>query len=658
MSRFSSFDRAHSEGAARVLHKLFPSDAVRGRVLEVLADSVTTAHTIDPNGWGVTLQRSGLRLNVGRGAALSLGPDRLCVVFDGRELDAATRRSLKGVDLEAPGRLKTAPYAASATLTGEQIEPLWPRLQAAHKKFVREAAQGFGSRAPVSPTWRDAHSPGVLAFLSRELGQALPVPAYAAPLQRPQKAIPTSFDAAALLTGAMAARGLSFPAEHLATFFTALSSKGLVILSGPSGVGKTALATAFAALLPQPGEGDAGLVRIEDDVVQSGRLPLPPTALRYLEALRPGETRSALVIADGAAYGAKMVGEVACQAHLQLRGVARKWLAANRGAAFQIETEWDDETLRPTFRFLAQAKAGGEAGANHLFLPVRPDWRDEKPLLGYFNPLGNRYEWTPFLRFLLHADAGFRAGDGLAYFVIFDEMNLARLEWYFADLLSILEAGRDDTGRTREPLRFDFDPKGTGELPPRELFLPPNLFFVGTINADESTQSLSPKVLDRAWVLEAPGVNFANYPPIGSGFNASEWQKRRLLELFTRGGRFAVPDKALIAEQLALHPTRRDELARLNTALEAHGAGFGFRVFDEILTFCAVARENELLGNESVAFDSAIALKIAPRLRGGRGQAEGALKALLEWSEALQLPRTAGAARKLLGQLERDGFLP
>jgi hypothetical protein len=140
--------------------------------------------------------------------------------------------------------------------------------------------------------------------------------------------------------------------------------------------------------------------------------------------------------------------------------------------------------------------------------------------------------------------------------------------------------------------------------------------------------------------------------------SASKAHRRQLLELFTRGPRFASPDKALVAAQLEAHPARRDDLSQLNSALESSGAGFGFRVFDEILTFCAVAAQNGLFESENAAFDAAVALKIAPRLRGSRGQVEAALKSLLAWSDARKLDQTVRATRKLLAQLERDGFLP
>jgi hypothetical protein len=649
------FNRAEAQSARRIVEKLFPDAEIRRFVLDVLSGSLDVAHQAGATNWGVTLHKNALKFNVGRGAALGFATGRVEVVFDNRVLGSKARQTLQNeADYKAPGRLKTAPHAASIAFEAAKIGQLWPLLENAHHQFVQEAAHGFQSRAPQSPTWRDAHSPGVLSYLRGELEREIPDPAYFVPPQPETITSELVFDAQKMLSGAMASRGLCFPDSHLAAFFTALSSKGFVILSGPSGTGKTALALAFTNLLPRPGE-DAPALQLNAEMVQNGQLPLPGTATRYLQLPQHGEIRPATIICDGAAHTCKIVGENGA-ARLQLRGAARRFLAQNADEAFGLESEWDAEAPYPTFRLLRRAKVAAQK-SNHLFLPVRPDWRDEKPLLGYANPLANRYEWTPFLRFLVAADARFRAGDGSAHFVVFDEMNLARVEWYFADLLSVLEAGRDENGRAREPLRFDFDPRSTGELPPRELFLPPNLYFVGTINADETAQPLSPKVLDRAWVLEAPPIDFCNYPPVPSDFSIPDAHKHQFLEIFTRSGQFAVADKTLVTSQLEKFPARRDDLTNLNRALENHGVGFGFRVFDEILTFCAVARQNGLWENENSAFDAAIALKIAPRLRGSRAQIEKPLQALLSWSEARNLEQTRRAATRMLAQLERDGFL-
>src|SRR6185369_11084180 len=87
-------------------------------------------------------------------------------------------------------------------------------------------------------------------------------------------------------------------------------------------------------------------------------------------------------------------------------------------------------------RLFADALTGGAPG-QYLLLPVRPDWTDGTALLGYHNLLTDRYVSTPFLD-LLHAAAQPENRER-AFFVCLDEMNLARVEHYFADLLSAME---------------------------------------------------------------------------------------------------------------------------------------------------------------------------------------------------------------------------
>ncbi len=649
------FSRADPQCAARTFAKIFADDAICRLATEILAASIVAAHTIDANGWGTTLDARAVRLNVGRGAALAYGTRELVFVLDSRVLDDETCQIL-GCEAKCETGFSTlAPHATRASFEAARLPALWPLVQNAHLEFVAQAARGFASRAPRPNAIQDAHSVGVTAFLRAELGSIVADPAYI--LAPPAPAIEPVLDASQLLQDAMKNAGLQFPGAHLAAFFTALSAKGLVIRSGPSGVGKPGLALRFAELLPNPGAAQSDLIRLDHAHLEAG-LPLPDAATRFFPMPRAGETRAATLVCDGAAHPAQIAGSNG-GARLKFRGAARKWFAAHEGESFALESDFESENARPTFRLLRAPISSAEDASNHLFLPVRPDWRDEKPLLGYFNPLANRYEWTPFLRFILRADAGFARGDGLAYFVVLDEMNLARAEWYFADFLSILEAGRDQNGRTKEPLRLDFDARATGELPPPTLFLPPNLVFVGTINADESAPALSPKILDRAWVLEAPSADFRAYDAQrDENWSASESQKQRLLALFTRDGRFAVPNKSLVAAQLEKHPARREDLAVLNDALQPFGAGFGFRVFDEILTFCALGAQNGLFETEKAAFDCAVSLKIGARFRGARGALDEALRAFLTWSEARQLRQCAFKAHQLLVQLERDGFLP
>lgn len=332
----------------------------------------------------------------------------------------------------------------------------------------------------------------------------------------------------------------------------------------------------------------------------------------------------------------------------------------------------------------------GNLNTNWLFMSVRPDWRDSKSLLGYYNPLIGNYEWTPFLRFLLKVVSSYKKGDGLAWFVLLDEMNLAHVEYYFADILSVIESGRE-RGWSREPLRFVYPEDAKGNLPPAEIFLPPNLYFVGTVNIDETTHAFSPKVLDRAFTLELTEADFSTYFPnvAGKEVKLNETIQQRLLEHFTFNKQFANITKQCIGNYLDSKPQVRVWLQNLNSSLRQYNMHFGYRVFDEIVAFLSVAESNKLfedLGGFEAAFDLAILMKVLPKFHGSRGKLEAPLCVVLAWcidpdtpqeetiSDALKgietstdlveeleglkyrYPATAERVRRMLYLLYIDGF--
>ena len=290
-----------------------------------------------------------------------------------------------------------------------------------------------------------------------------------------------------------------------------------------------------------------------------------------------------------------------------------------------------------------------EAGPNYVFLSVRPDWRDGKPLLGYFNPLTNRYQTTELLQFLLAAQSAWQhhPSTGKPLFVILDEMNLSHVEYYFADFLSVLEGGRSADGLTRETIRLCPEvgpptdqasvPTGSPDIP-SELRLPPNLYFVGTVNVDETTRAFSPKVLDRAFTIEMTEVDFERYPGAkGVGLSQAEEAnlKQGLLHAFARDNRFAVIDKGQVVSFAGTHKGYRSHLGSLKDLLEPHDLHFGYRVFDEIVAFCANAEDNGLweeVGGLDCAFDCAVLMKLLPKFHGPRSKLELPLRLVLAWA--------------------------
>lgn len=144
----------------------------------------------------------------------------------------------------------------------------------------------------------------------------------------------------------------------------------------------------------------------------------------------------------------------------------------------------------------------GEAiGAEVVTVTVQPNWTDSQDILGYYNHKDGSYIHTPFLDALIGANKK----DDKMYFIVLDEMNLAHIEYYFSSVLSAMET-EDRLIRLRSGFgRRDRKEDETKDESEQELFeikLPTNVQFVGTVNMDELSKSISPKVLDRSCVIE------------------------------------------------------------------------------------------------------------------------------------------------------------
>ena len=314
----------------------------------------------------------------------------------------------------------------------------------------------------------------------------------------------------------------------------------------------------------------------------------------------------------------------------------------------------------------SQKQTEGECKTcTHLFLSVRPDWRDSKALLGYYNPLTGNYESTPLLRFLQQACEDYKNNKDKAnpYFVILDEMNLAHVEYYFADFLSVLESGRDEEGWTKEALRLhsfsqSLRDQDGNEIPPT-LPLPPNLYIIGTVNIDETTYMFSPKVLDRAFTLEFREVNFSNYPPEVDEKRAKEIAEKireneEFLRNFRNDGKFyaVVADKDKVKKALQALGNKKAELEKLNGILQPYDLHFGYRVLDEIALFVQNAiNAPDVIGklNDNKALDYAVLMKVLPKFHGPRQKLEKPLREVLKWAAEENVPDWVKDTSKPIG---------
>ncbi len=258
-------------------------------------------------------------------------------------------------------------------------------------------------------------------------------------------------------------------------------------------------------------------------------------------------------------------------------------------------------------------------GIHFLQIAVEPRWDSPQDLLGFYNYIEKRYRATDLARLLVHMDpyetaqlAKSGRGDHMAL-VLLDEMNLARVEYYFSEFLSRLEARPPVAEADEERKRKDaLIPMDIRKLK-REIALFPshNVLFAGTMNDDESTQALSDKVLDRSNVLQfAAPRNFDSSSSAALGDVAPDEQAQRFVEWRS----WVTPDNRLGDADQA----RADDLIKkLAGIMEGVGRPFGHRLRDAILAYAANYPDDGPSGSDvRVPLADQIEFRVMPKLRG------------------------------------------
>jgi len=320
------------------------------------------------------------------------------------------------------------------------------------------------------------------------------------------------------------------------------------------------------------------------------------------------------------------------------RNLAHRLIASTATKPFVILTGRTGTGKTRLAEYLGEWMAGRD---RCLIQPVGADWTDNRNVVGYFNPLVNHYESTSILNFILKAQNDL----GRPYFLVLDEMNLSHVEYYFADFLSAMESER------KVPLHARPDSvslSGTGgdsdaENIDRRLPVPPNLFVVGTVNVDETTKMFSPKVLDRANVIEfeITSSEFSSFiDSIGDedgstselgDIEPSEREGEKFLNLSyaarsvdANGGSANLPPLPEVRGS-----SFRDALKSVFGIMERESAQFGYRTGAEALRY---ARVDHCLSEGDwdwkASFDDQMVQKVLPKLHGGKDELLDLLVAL------------------------------
>ena len=262
-------------------------------------------------------------------------------------------------------------------------------------------------------------------------------------------------------------------------------------------------------------------------------------------------------------------------------------------------------------QWFAESVGATEENGQFALIPIRPDWNDGSDLLGYRDIKGE-FQKGPLTKVIE------RAFDNpeLPYFVLLDEMNLARVEYYFSDILSVMESRKWEDGKIVSSNLL------TKEHADIDIKLPNNLYIIGTVNMDETTHPLSKKVLDRANTIE---------------FNRVELDYLEFLKDLAEVDPVVVGQKSFASDYLHLkdvyvkHPSLVErvtrELVEINKALQLINAHVGYRVRDEICFYLAYNEEGKFMKPDD-AMDHCILQKVLPRIAGSDQRVETLLKQL------------------------------
>ncbi len=281
-------------------------------------------------------------------------------------------------------------------------------------------------------------------------------------------------------------------------------------------------------------------------------------------------------------------------------------------ACTHMHLYYESKTIRLMFAGLASTKMillQGISGTGKTSLPyamgkffendatiasVQPSWRDRTELFGYFNEFTKHFNETEVLKRIY--ESSFNDDVNV---IILDEMNIARVEYYFAEMLSILEMPNPkEWNISLVPAAWPNDPK---HLEDGRLHIPQNVWYVGTANNDDSTFSVSDKVYDRAFTinLDKKGVPFEapNVEPRHVSYSYVAWLYEQ-----------AIAERPVSQEAL-------DKIAQLDDYVIAHfRVAFGNRIMKQLKIFvpvyCACG------GTETEAIDYLLATKVIRKFEG------------------------------------------
>lgn len=303
--------------------------------------------------------------------------------------------------------------------------------------------------------------------------------------------------------------------------------------------------------------------------------------------------------------------------------------------------------------------------SNFCMIQVKPNWHDSTELLGYVSRIdGEKYVAGKFLPFVAKAWENL----DVPHILCLDEMNLAPVEQYFAEYLSVVESRKlnEDGTITTDPIItavaeqwfwnlvqiLTSDGALQDQFKKEGITLPPNLFVIGTVNMDETTFSFSRKVLDRAMTIEMNEVD------LEGGLTKEE--QNELGEIGNSIIGLAVEGKDIYEDHKDYCDQVIDYLKLVNEELENTPFKIAYRTRNEFLLYAVNRKELAKDSSLDTALDEMTSMKILPRIEGDSERVKQPLEALKQmmtdkgWTEEKSV--SLKKINEMLTKLQQSGY--
>lgn len=434
--------------------------------------------------------------------------------------------------------------------------------------------------------------------------------------------------------------GLEFDTHIVEDFLLSLKAKQFLILSGGTGTGKTKLAKIYGEFISKPES------RYVEFPITIGKGPKNNGFTLSSDIFFNNFPPSANEASGNYSF---IIGEVEGKARVDL--TPRFWLDRDDPNREQVLTEFEKlQQVSDKTKIYLNISGTNQFSKNYLIVPVGSNWTDNRHIIGYRNAITDTYTHTSTLDFILNSNKAYTS----PFLLILDEMNLSHVERYFSDVISCMES--------HEPIVLDVHDK---DKIPKEVELGDNLFVAGTVNMDETTYMFSPKVLDRANVIEFEPVSISDYFASGTADSEPSGDVEFLqdcmkgLECRSKDSKHILDEIMGVRENRVRVEEMVSDLDRMQKIMASMKFSFGFRALDEIMRFMYVAwiyEGRKVFHNWKRYMDSQIRQKIIPKIH-GNSSISVALKEFASFCKERDYPRSLSKLNTMVAVLESQRYV-